>query len=368
MRTLFWALLTILLSPVLWIISLIRHPVAPKRVLIIQLGKLGDVLCTTGMFRAVKAADPSIELHVLCWGRFREVLSGNPSVDHVHAYDGSRTALFWTLFHLRFSAVINCLPGALPSAVGLWSAAPVRVSTSSSGHGILVSLFRIFNNVNVPFITGTSTHAHYMKLLAPLGIPAILRKLEYFPSVNDQDAAMSWLKDHALSSKSFVCFNISAGNTVKEWPAASFAALADQVIEKHQLSVVLSTLDHQKVKAVMELSHHAEKMMDASSLTLGQCAAMMKNAAAFVAVDTGPLFLADAMGTPIAVIVGGSHPNEQIPPVSDRVRHVLPPAGSQPWMFVSKSPRVATAEQLKSITGTSVEAVERALGDMLIKN
>lgn len=365
MKTIFWAALTVLLSPALLLLSVARPPALPRRVLVIQLGKLGDLLCTTGMFRALKEADPRTEVHVVCWGRFRDVFRCSPFVDHVHAYDSSRSALFWKLFSLRFSAVINCLPGALPSALGVWSAAPVRVSTSSSDHGVLVSLFHIFNTVNVPFITGTSTHDHYMKLLQPLGVPAIPRKIDFFPSAEDEKAAQKWLQNHHLTPHSFVCMNPSAGNTVKEWPAASFAELARRMIEQQGLSVILSTLDRKKVEEVTRLSRHPDRMIDGSALSLGQCAAVVSQAVVFIAVDTGPLYLADAVGAPLVVIVGGSHPAEQIPPPSDRVKHVLPPAGCEPWMFVSRSPRVATPEQQRSITGTSVEAVEQALGEIL---
>ncbi len=174
-----------------------------------------------------------------------------------------------------------------------------------------------------------------------------------------------WMEEHRLTDNSFVCFSVTAGNAVKEWPAEKFAALADLVIDRHGVSVILSTLDQTRVYEIQRLSHHPKKILDASTLTLGQLGALCTHTAAFVAVDTGPMYVAYAVGAPIVVLIGGSDPREQIPPTGERVIHVPPLDGCEPWMHVTLSPRVATEEQRRCVRGTSVDAVAEALRTLL---
>src|SRR3989304_7402607 len=52
-----------------------------KRVLVVQVAKLGDMICTTPMFRAVKSNFPEAKVFVCGNTINREVLAGNMDVD-----------------------------------------------------------------------------------------------------------------------------------------------------------------------------------------------------------------------------------------------------------------------------------------------
>lgn len=365
MNTVLWALLTAVCSPFLLTAAWLRKRPAKRKILIIQWAKLGDMACTTPMFRAIKAAHPDWEVHLLCREQSAVVVKNNPFIDMV-VVGGARRKMITMLSSERYDAVINCLPGAFFSMLGLWCGARDRINTFSRLHGRIVLAARLFNTANREYIIGTRTFDHYLSLLALLGIPAIPYQLDFFPSAEDEAGAKRWAEEHELKERSFVCFGVTAGNAIKEWPAKKFAALADFLIERHNLRVALSTLDRRRVEQIRELSKHPEKLLDASSLTLGALGAVCKLAAAFVSVDTGPMFMAHAVGTPIAVLIGGSDSREQIPPSGERVIHVAPPEGCEPWMHVTLSPRNATEEQLRCVRETSVESVAEAVEALIV--
>ncbi len=366
MNTIFWTLLTALCSPFLLLMAACRVQSPQRKILIIQWAKLGDLVCTTPMFRAIKTAHSDWTVHVLCRARCGDVLQGNPFVDRVIAHSGMRGELVRHVRRERYDVVINAMPDAFTALLGILCAAPVRINTFSFARGLLVRWSTLFNTVNAPYRIHTSTFDHYLFLVRQLGIPAIPYQLDFYPSAEDTAGAKQWMEHRGLARKSFVIFNVTAGNTVKEWPAEKFAELADLVIERHGFSVVLSTLDRQRIERIRGLSKHSEKLLDASSLTLGQLGALCTQSAAFVAVDTGPMYVAYAVGAPLVVLIGGSDPREQIPPEGlRRVVHVLPPAGCEPWMHVSISPRTATEEQLRCVRGTSVDAVAGAVEHIL---
>ncbi|MBI1812564.1 glycosyltransferase family 9 protein [Candidatus Peregrinibacteria bacterium] len=364
MNTILWTILTALCSPFLFLEAMLRKRPERRNILIIQWAKLGDMVCTTPMFRAIRQAHPDWTVHLLCREQCLPVVSNNPFLDHVITHRGKRSALVRRLRRERYDVVINCLPVAFWSMLGLWCGAPDRINTFSCRHGHIVRWARLFNAVNVPFELRTRTFDHYLSLLSPLGIPAIPYALDFFPSSDDETKTALWMNEHHLVDRSFACFNVSAGNVIKEWPAEKFTQLANFAIDHLNLTVVLSTLDRERIERIRKLSAHPEKIIDGSSLTLGQMGALCKSTAAFVAVDTGPLFIAYAAGAPVVVIVGGSDPSQQIPPEGERVIHVLPPQGCEPWMFVAASPRGASVEQLRCIRETSVEAVARALKEL----
>ncbi|MBI2636164.1 glycosyltransferase family 9 protein [Candidatus Peregrinibacteria bacterium] len=364
MNTVLWALLTALCSPFLLTAAWLRKRPAKRKILIIQWAKLGDMVCTTPMFRAIKTSHPDWEVHLLCREQSAAVVKNNPFIDRV-IVGGARGKMITMLSRERYDAVVNCLPGAFFSMLGLWCGARDRINAFSRLHGRLVLAARILNTVNREYIIGTRTFDHYLSLLAPLGIPAIPYQLDFFPSAEDEAEAKRWTEEHGLKERSFVCFGVTAGNAVKEWPAEKFAELADLLIARCGLCVALSTLDRRRVEQIRKLSTHPEKLLDASSLTLGSLGAVCKLAAAFVSVDTGPMFMAHAVGTPIVVLIGGSDPREQIPPAGERVVHVAPPGGCEPWMHVTLSPRSATEAQLSCVRETGAESVAAAVETLI---
>ncbi|RDU96468.1 glycosyltransferase family 9 protein [Trinickia dinghuensis] len=94
-----------------------------KRILVIRIDFLGDMVCTTPLLRALKTKWPAAEIHVLANKANRAVLEGNPDVSTVHSYVYSkqfdrnvrpgaltaivdRLALIWRLRRLRFDMLI----------------------------------------------------------------------------------------------------------------------------------------------------------------------------------------------------------------------------------------------------------------------
>lgn len=57
-----------------------------KRILVIRIDFLGDMVCTTAFLNALKARWPDAEIHVLANAYNRSVLDGNPDVSAVHTY------------------------------------------------------------------------------------------------------------------------------------------------------------------------------------------------------------------------------------------------------------------------------------------
>lgn len=94
-----------------------------KRILVIRIDFLGDMVCTTPLLHALKRKWPAAEIHVLANKANRAILDANPDVSAVHTYVYSkqcernerpgrftaivdRLALIWRLRRLRFDLLI----------------------------------------------------------------------------------------------------------------------------------------------------------------------------------------------------------------------------------------------------------------------
>lgn len=113
-----------------------RPVVEPRRVLAIQLKRLGDVVLATPAFRALKAAWPAARLTVLTEAPFHEILAGVPGPDEVLVHP--RGLLASLNFGRRlaaegYDAVFDFYGSATSARLALASGAPLRVGWAHRG-------------------------------------------------------------------------------------------------------------------------------------------------------------------------------------------------------------------------------------------
>lgn len=373
MRTILWSLATIIASPfLLFLLKLRGRGIGREKVLIIRLGKLGDVLATTRMLRAIREAKPDVVLHVLTTPQGQLVLRNNPFIDRVIPWDVAR---FWTLLSVlrseRYDWVINAMPGALPSSVGLWALVPGRINTVSPRHGVLVSFLNLFSTHSFVYDIHERTHEHFRALLRPLAIPPLPEGIDFFPNKDDELSVTKWLQDQGIHGERFVIFNVTAGNIVKEWPPEKFRSLAKRIVRELHCRIVISTANRSLASSlVAEIGREIgpNNVTDGSGLTLFQLAVLCRRASAFLSADTGPLYVAWSTGVPLAIIIGPIDPNEQVPHPNAKIVHISPPPDCVPWVFVAVTPREGTTEQMQCVQGIPVDAVFTALSNILRKS
>lgn len=69
--------------------------------LIMQLGRFGDLILFTPVFRLIKEKFPNLDLHLLAGRKNYEVVVGNPYIDRIIKFDKSPTKLLNTIFQIR---------------------------------------------------------------------------------------------------------------------------------------------------------------------------------------------------------------------------------------------------------------------------
>jgi ADP-heptose:LPS heptosyltransferase len=78
-----------------------------QKILIIRFSSIGDIVLTTPVIRSVKRKYPDAELHYLVKKQFKNVLAGNPYIDHIHVLSEDLQQNIAELKALDFDVVID---------------------------------------------------------------------------------------------------------------------------------------------------------------------------------------------------------------------------------------------------------------------
>ena len=109
-------------------------------------------------------------------------------------------------------------------------------------------------------------------------------------------------------TEEYIVLSPGGGWRSKCWPAERYGILAQKLLKQLGLRSVINVGPGEEDLAakVASAAGNAQPMQFTGSL--GQLMALLKNASAVVAGDTGPLHLADALGTSVVAIFGPTDP------------------------------------------------------------
>ncbi|MCA1611776.1 MAG: lipopolysaccharide heptosyltransferase I [Acidobacteria bacterium] len=288
-------------------------PAPPSRLVIVRLSSMGDIVHALPL--AENAHRAGISVGWVVEKTYAGLLESNPAISAVFPADTRR----WRRAPLsaRSRGEIRRLRGAFRSfgadavidAQGLWKSAllarlagaPV-VSLGAADRRERTSSLLVDRPVALdPGVEHVVDQN--LSLLGPLHIPAAVRAPDarYLLSVAREDA------DRLASGlqRPFALFHPGATRTEKAWGEAEYASLALELSERAGLFPVISWGPGDETRA----GRLAKLLPDAPRLPLLDFAGLAHvaaHAALFVGGDTGPVHLADALGTPTLALFSPS--------------------------------------------------------------
>lgn len=345
----------------------------PKKVLVAQLAKLGDMVCTTPVFRAIKKHYPACEVFVMGDKVNRALLAGNTDADGYIVY----TKEFWkTSREIRknkFDAVFLTGPSPEISALLYLSGIPLvvvpRIENGFSPQETKVyKLLRRFT-AEAPHSMGCYAAREYLRLLEPIGIfEEDTAKHLAFSDGAKKKVGQFFAEKHFEPHRDFLAGVFpSTGYDIKRWPAERFAAVADYLIEKYNAVVVVpgSEGDKAQCEAMIAKMKHKEKVVSAvGKFSVDELKALVANLKLFISVDTGPIYVAEAFGVPTVDIVGPMDDREQ-PPVGPKHK-VVKVERKEPQLHVMNTSVFDYAEAIRQRDGITVEMVLREIDELMV--
>ncbi len=266
-----------------------------KRILVVEVNWLGDVLLTTPFFRAIKKFYPGCYLGALVNKRQKDILLGNPFIDELIEFDEKKeqkslaarllfvqmlrrkrfnTAL---LIHRSFTRALLCRLSGIRRLVG-------------------------FQRTKTKFLVDTMVPAHndmhrmdkYLLLLKPLHIDVQERFAEVFLEEQEVRASSKLLAPFS-SYRHFIGIHPGANWELKQWPYGHYAQLADQLMAEGVM-VFLTGTEKEISLCDKIVSHmHYKPCSLAGKLSLREFAAFLKRLHLFISADTGAMHLCSAV-------------------------------------------------------------------------
>ena len=346
-----------------------RAPSEYRRILVVQTAKMGDMVCTTPLLHALRTRFPAAHITVAGDAIGGQILAENPDVDEYIVNTPDFFGLLHTIRDTHFDASIVLVPDA--RAVALSFLAGVRLIVAPDVVGgycpWMTKTYRLLLRLvrSVPHRMGHYAPGEYLRLLKPLGIEAndTTKRLGY--SDEARKSADVFLRAHNLTEKKFAVISPSAGNKIKNWPADRFARVAEYLVEKGMPVVVIGgPRDIEEVAAMMGSVEKPEGIIDASEkFSIDELKAFIARAGLFVAVDTGPIYIAEAFGVPTVDIVGPMDEREQ-PPIG-AIHKVVVPQRDVAAIHIMNARVYDEQEALRQTNSIVVDAVTKAADELL---
>ena len=317
-----------------------------RRALVIKLRHHGDVLLSSPVITALKHAAPQCEIDALVYADTRPMLAEHPALAQLHAIDRN-----WKRRGIvrQAQAEWRLLAGLRARRYDL----VVHLSVHRRG-AWLVRLLRPRWSV-APRYAGAfwgSSFSHFYPAQSNPQRPTVesnldsLRALGYEPTSDGKRVILvpgvaaekhidALLAGHGLERGKFVHVHPSSRWSFKCWPMDRFAALCDALAQRGWPLVLTAAPDDKERAMVAQVLAAAHTpLVDLSGrLSLKELAALTARAHLFVGVDSAPMHIAAAMGTPTVAIFGPSGDQEWGPwNVASRIvtsaEHPCRPCGS----------------------------------------
>ena len=313
-----------------------RPPGELRRILLMRIERIGDLVMTLEAIRDVRAvaADAEIDLVVGSWNA--SLARAIPSVSRVLTMDAgwlSREAGAQSFASLvgtarswraqRYDLVINFEPDLRSNYLVAASRAQWTVGYRSGGGGPLL-------DVAVDYDQRAHTAANAKRLVATafgrVPDPATVHSIQLLTIPPQARARARDMLRHANGP--LVGIHPSGGRAIKQWDPLRFAAVARRLIDERQATIVLTGGEPDRpLVDIVKQQLPAAQVVDAAAerdlLTVG---AVLERLDVVITGDTGPMHLAAAVGTPIVAVFGPSDPARYAPrgPLDRVVRIDLP--------------------------------------------
>ncbi|UCD55401.1 MAG: lipopolysaccharide heptosyltransferase II [Candidatus Omnitrophota bacterium] len=283
-----------------------------KRILIVEVNWLGDVLFSTPLIRAVREKFKDAYIACMVVPRCREILEYNPRIDEIIVYDekGEHRGIWGKL---RF--ILSLRKKRFDLAILLHRSFTRTFLTRLSGiknrAGYATEKRRVLLTHPVePLDAPLHKVEYFLKIAESLGCDASFKNYEFFISDREKKHIEEELSKSGIKKEDLLVVINPGGNWLpKRWPEENFAKLADFLVAKYGAKVVISG-----GKPDMEIAIRIKKGMRevpaifAGKTNLKELAALMERADFVISGDSGPMHIAVARGASVIALFGPTSP------------------------------------------------------------
>lgn len=283
-----------------------------KRILIVNVNWIGDVIFSTPFIKTVRDAYPDAYIACLIHPRCADILKDNPRIDEIIIYDeeGKHKSFIGKIELIRrlrkghFDTAFILHRSLTRALLAFLSGIRHRVGYPTKHRALLLTNIVDFPEKEIHKVE------YFLNLARGAGIKPGEISYEFFVRDADRERVNKFLKDNSVGTEAPLIVLCPGGNwDPKRWPKDSFAKLADMLIEKLKAKVVLSgaAKDIPLAQAIKSMMRNTP-IISCGVTTIKELGALLERADLVIANDSGPMHLAVAMKTNVIALFGPTSP------------------------------------------------------------
>lgn len=278
-----------------------------NKILVINLAFIGDVLLSSPVIKGLRDAYPDAIIDMLVVPLTEPIAAGNPFVNRVFIYDkrgrhkrlGELWKLIQTLRKGKYDLSLS-MNFALRGAMLSWAiGAKRRVGYNRQHGGLFLTDCADSSRDKLRHET-----ANHLEILKPLGITVTDTRLLFEVK---ESYRISLRQKVSFSSRPAIAICPFGSYPKKSWPFTKYVQLLKDLAPTADCYLIGAVSDQHALEKIRNDAGQNITVL-AGNLTLPELAAFLEKVKLLITVDTGPMHLADAIGTPIVALFGPTDP------------------------------------------------------------
>jgi heptosyltransferase-3 len=280
-----------------------------KKILVIKLRHLGDVLLTGPVFSCLQKEFPGAEIDAYIYEEASPMLEGHPAIDRLLLYDRSWKRLgFFSRLRKEFSLlqkirkgnydlVINLTEGDRGVIAAVLSDAEIRVGFMPKGKWLRNFLTHIVKSCS------SLRHTVERNLDA-------LRRIGIFPAIEERELFLDVPKSakesvkKRLGKEPFVLIHPTSRWRFKCWPVDKMRELIEKLLEQGKKVVLSSGPDRVEREMLEEIGRGLSVINLGGEISLKELGALIEASEVLICVDSVPFHMANALKKRVIALFG----------------------------------------------------------------
>jgi len=272
---------------------------APNKICIVRLSALGDVTHAVPVVRAIQQQWPQTQITWICATLEHKLLAALDGINFIAVDKKSGWRGYYRLWRTLAGQRFDIMLQMQTSARANFTGAVVKADIKLGWDRLRARDFhRFFMTHSIPQTRFEHQLQGHLSFARCIGLEAAEPEWN-FPVSND---AIAFVDALIPTDKRVLLISPCSSHVHRNWRAERYAAIADHAIEDHGMAVVLSggpsALEASVGQAIESATRHRLINLIGKD-TLPQLVALLQRADVVLSPDSGPVHLANALGTPV---------------------------------------------------------------------
>ncbi len=280
----------------------------PKRICLLRLSALGDVTHVLPVLNALRKEWPNCQISWII-GEFERKLFGDLAGVEFLTFNkkaglSAYRQLFSILRQRQFDVLLHMQLSLRANLIASMVNSPLKIGfdrqRSKEGHSLVI-------NERIGYVAQQHVLEAFISFLQPLGLHDI--EIDHAMPISDLAAAQA--AKLIPGRKPYVVISPASSHALRNWSIEGYASVADHLIRTHGLVVVFcgGKSDLERNMGVAIERQMKEKPLNLIGRdTLMQMVAILDKALFLVSPDSGPVHIANAVGTPVLGLYAATDP------------------------------------------------------------